>query len=69
MAIERLGSSITGSIYLRQAEGPWIPKLKEVSNQLNNFEIELFFRSKIPYLKEEYYSDLSEYPMDDCCPW
>lgn len=53
MAIERIGCSITGSVYLRQAEGPWIPKLKETSNQLNNIEIDLFFRNQKPFLRKK----------------
>lgn len=50
-AINQLGHSITGSIYLRQQEGPWNPKLMDILRKLNNFEIICYFRGRLPYVK------------------
>lgn len=50
-AINQLGYSITGSIYLRQQEGPWNPKLMDVLKKLNNFEIICYFRGRSPHVK------------------
>ena len=38
-AIERLGTAITGELYLRQQEGPWPPELAKSINALSGYEI------------------------------
>jgi len=64
-AIEQFGYSITGSIYLREAEGPWIPRLKDVANQLDKKEIEWYFEKKKPFLKKRTISnDLSGFKSE-----
>jgi uncharacterized phage-associated protein len=50
-ALEKLGYTITGEIYLRHQEGPWLPNLKDVILSLNNFEIYSFFKKRIPMIK------------------
>ncbi len=49
-AIERLGKSITGELYLRQQEGPWPPKLTKALKDLNGYEIYYKYKSKIPFV-------------------
>lgn len=50
LALERIGSTITQSIYLRMQEGPWIPTLKGVSQQLEEqHRMKVTFKSNIPY--------------------
>ena len=50
-SIETCGCSITNSIYLRQKDGPWLPKLKDVTDKHNGVELQLYFIKQIPYLK------------------
>lgn len=50
-SIETFGNSITGSIYLRQKEGPWLPKLRDITDKLNGKELRLYFLKQIPLLK------------------
>lgn len=50
-AIEKLGRSITGEIYLRQPEGPWPPALKKVVPALKGREITLSTRGRIPMVE------------------
>jgi len=49
-ALKQLGSSITGEIYLRQQEGPWLPRIRESLTQMDRFEIDLIFHNGKPYL-------------------
>ena len=39
MALESFGQTITGEVFLRQKDGPWIPKLKDTIKELNGNEI------------------------------
>ncbi len=50
-SIENLNESITKEIYLRQVEGPWIPKLKYYVNDLNNNEIFRYYKNNKPFIK------------------
>jgi len=50
-SIENLNESITKEIYLRQVEGPWIPKLKDYVKELNNNEIFSYFKNNKPFIK------------------
>jgi uracil-DNA glycosylase family 4 len=45
-ALERLGETLTGEIYIRQKEGPWPPKLREMIEPLEGREIRFFFRGR-----------------------
>jgi len=49
-SLKQLGSSITGELYLRQQEGPWLPRIREVLTQMDRFEIDLIFQNGKPYL-------------------
>jgi uracil-DNA glycosylase family 4 len=50
-SIENLNESITKEIYLRQLEGPWIPKLKNYVKDLNDYEIFSYFKNNKPFIK------------------
>lgn len=50
-ALEKLKYSLTAQTYLRQQEGPWMPHLKKCINQMNNHELEMFFRMNKPMIK------------------
>ena len=43
-AIERLGRSITGEVYLRQPDGPWPPAMQKLLPALKQREVLLSFR-------------------------
>jgi len=48
-ALEKTGDTITQSIYLRMQEGPWIPNLKQVAEELKNAQaIKVTFRNRKP---------------------
>jgi len=49
--LERLGSTITGEVYLRQQEGPWIPRLKQAVKEMNKHEVYLFYRGRVPFTR------------------
>ena len=48
LALERLGCSVTGEIYLRQQEGPWPPKLRDAVSALDGYELRQYFARRIP---------------------
>ena len=50
-AIEKLGSTITDQVYLRQQDGPWIPKLMNIIKQMNNFELKISWRGNQQIIK------------------
>jgi len=50
-AIERLGRTLSGQIYLRQQEGPWPPQLKNAISLLDGREVALSFRGRIPIVE------------------
>ncbi len=63
-ALEKTGSTITQSIYLRMQEGPWIPNLKNVAEQLKKHHaIRIEFRSRKPY----YAACQKDYHFDSLC--
>lgn len=47
-AAQELGREITGSIYLRQVDGPWPPELDKALRRLAGHEAVTFFREGIP---------------------
>jgi uracil-DNA glycosylase family 4 len=47
-ALESLGRSLTGEIYLRQQDGPWPPVLREMIEPLEGREIHFSFRGRVP---------------------
>jgi uracil-DNA glycosylase family 4 len=47
-AIERLGHSLTGTLYIRQREGPWPPDLHKALQVLDGREIRRFFSGRRP---------------------
>ncbi len=49
-AIDLLGHTITGEIYLRQPDGPWPPALQKRLPALNGMEINLSSRGGIPMI-------------------
>jgi uracil-DNA glycosylase family 4 len=50
-ALRSIGNTLSGTIYLRQQEGPWIPDLKKVVSilQAQNY-VTLSFRNKTPFV-------------------
>ncbi|MFC1730084.1 uracil-DNA glycosylase [candidate division KSB1 bacterium] len=48
LALERLGSTISGEIYLRQVEGPWPPSLRQSIPLLADHEIIFESKRRIP---------------------
>lgn len=48
---EKQGTSISGSIYLRVQEGPWIPSLKEIIKEINGKLCMTYFSKKKPYIE------------------
>ncbi len=49
-ALEKLGETATGKLYLRQQEGPWSPDIQKTICEMNNFEIQ-YYHSKIPVVR------------------
>jgi uracil-DNA glycosylase family 4 len=49
-AIYDLGRSLSGEIYLRQQEGPWIPNIGSKLRSLENRYINIFFKGNKPYV-------------------
>ncbi len=49
--LEKYNMSISGSIYLRMQEGPWIPSLKDTTMELEKGYIYTYYKSKKPYVK------------------
>jgi uracil-DNA glycosylase family 4 len=49
-AIDRLGHTITGEVYLRQPDGPWPPALRKRVPAMDGMEIILSLRGKIPMI-------------------
>lgn len=47
-ALERLGRTLSGEIYIRQEEGPWPPKLSTTIEALGDNEISFYYRGKVP---------------------
>lgn len=47
-ALDRLGKTITGEIYIRQQEGPWLPTLRKNVDALKGREITVKSRGGIP---------------------
>jgi uracil-DNA glycosylase family 4 len=50
-ALQQMGSTLSGEIYVRQQEGPWPPKLKKAIPDLEGREVLLSFRKKIPFIE------------------
>lgn len=50
-AIERLGRTLTGEIYLRQQEGPWLPTLRDAISALQGREIITTSNRGVPFVK------------------
>lgn len=51
-SISSFGFSFSGATYLRQVEGPWLPKLKDIVNTLNGNQISLYFLKNKPFIKK-----------------
>lgn len=49
--LEKYNKSISGSIYLRMQEGPWIPTLKNTTMELEKNYINSYFKNRKPYVK------------------
>jgi uracil-DNA glycosylase family 4 len=47
-AAQKLGREITGSVYLRQTDGPWSPEIDKVLRQLADHEVVTGLRRGIP---------------------
>ncbi|MFH1648461.1 MAG: uracil-DNA glycosylase family protein [Patescibacteria group bacterium] len=52
MALEKIGRTLSGEIYLRQQEGPWIPNLNKVLKSLKDHQIKVFHKNKTPYVSQ-----------------
>lgn len=49
--LEQHNVTISGSVYLRMQEGPWIPMLKDITNELNKKYLETYYIKRKPYVK------------------
>lgn len=47
-ALERLGRTLTGEVYLREQEGPWPPALRKALPLLDGYEIRFIHRRSAP---------------------
>lgn len=54
--IEKYSTSISGCVYLRMQEGPWIPTLKYTTEELEKEYISMYYIGKKPYLKLKNYN-------------
>lgn len=50
-SLKNTGSSMTGEIYLRQKEGPWLPNLKKYLSDMKGFESEVIFKNGKPFVR------------------
>ena len=50
-ALERIGRTVTGEIYLRQQEGPWPPALRKMISPLEGRDVLLSLRGRIPVVE------------------
>jgi uncharacterized phage-associated protein len=50
IALERLGRTLTGEIYLRQVDGPWPPALKKTLPTLVGHEIVYDSKRRVPFV-------------------
>ena len=51
--IEQHNTSISGCVYLRMQEGPWIPTLKNTTMELEKEYLKTYYINKKPYVKLE----------------
>lgn len=49
-AAQSLGRQVTGSVYLRQVDGPWPPEMGKTLKQLTGHEVDTFFSRGIPFV-------------------
>lgn len=47
-AINTLGHMVAGDVYLRQVEGPWLPRLDQALRDMDGFEVRRFFSHRMP---------------------
>lgn len=47
-AIRSLGQMVAADVYLRQVDGPWIPKLEQALRGMEGRELRWFFSRKLP---------------------
>lgn len=47
-AIDRLGQMVAGDVYLRQVDGPWLPKLDQALKDMDGYDVRRFFSRRIP---------------------
>ena len=50
-SIDNIGRSLTGEIFLRQQEGPWIPDLDKKIKPLRGYELQFIFKRRMPLIK------------------
>jgi hypothetical protein len=61
MALKQLEKTLSGEIYLRRQEGPWLPNLKKIIDSMRGKDLEVDFKNKIPYvsIKSNYNLEIS----------
>ncbi len=47
-SIQRLGSPVGSTVYLRQVDGPWPPELDKALEAMNGHEVRRFFVRRMP---------------------
>jgi len=63
--ILKFGQSFTGSTYLRQVEGPWLPKMKDITNSMNGDQLSLYFFHGKPFIRSlDINIDFTQIPSD-----
>jgi uncharacterized phage-associated protein len=50
LALNEMGRTISGEIYLRQQEGPWLPSLKKIIDSIKNEEVLITRKRALPYI-------------------
>lgn len=50
-AKQAFGATVSGQVYLRQQEGPWIPKLHAIVRSMEGFEVRSTFVRRTPHVE------------------
>ncbi len=63
--LQKFGISLTGEVYLRQQEGPWLPKLRSFLTSMKGYELDLFFKRGRPFIRRGHNLRLTKPLKDD----
>jgi len=51
-SVQDYGRSVTGAVYLREVDGPWLPAIDKVLKYLEGFEIQTSYQRGVPYVRQ-----------------